>query len=481
MERWANILATIICSGLSALFSGLTIGYTSLDLFQLHLLSQFVPVTKEDIIKQKRARRIIPLRSDPNHLMITLIVCNSMINSLLVLFVGEIFQFAMGFLVSSTIVTFFGEIFPQTVFFRHQLLLCSFFAPLTLCLKYILYPITKPISLLLNLIVGKHSEVVYNKQEWKALVDLQRECGGVLSEDEAKLLKACLSLSGIKVESLMTPIDKVFGLDIDSVITVQLIEEIAKAGYSKIPIMDRSKPQSIVSVVLVKDLLLLDTGSSYQLDELLSAIGKPTFAVDHDFGILTVLSHFKQDPNHIAVVRKVECENELDPTYKHVGIVTLNDIFHLINQDESGGLVTTTTDSVERSRHRSRIFKILDNLKDPRSFNLNSILSIQPIEDPESVLKILGVACSKENLEKMRDHRIYVIKPQIFLPTQSLTVITKGTVSDEDNKHRFEAPFVINRRKPNLAHENEVFVTLTECHLIQINPDLLLSSTNVPK
>lgn len=184
---------------------------------------------------------------------------------------------AIGFVVSSLIVTIFGEIFPQTVFFRYQLQLCSFFAPLTFLVKYTLFPITKPMSMLLNLIIGTTTEVIYNKQQWKALVDLQRECGGVLSEEEAKLLKGCLSLSNVQVNSIMTPIDKVFGLDIDAVITTPLIQEIAKEGYSKIPVMDKTKSQPVVAILLVKDLLLLDTNSSYQLDELLSTIGIPCF------------------------------------------------------------------------------------------------------------------------------------------------------------------------------------------------------------
>uniref|UniRef100_A0A3B0MMS5 CNNM transmembrane domain-containing protein n=1 Tax=Theileria annulata TaxID=5874 RepID=A0A3B0MMS5_THEAN len=480
MQKWAKILATIVCSALSALFSGLTIGYTSIDLFQLHLLSQFTPTTKEDIANQKRARKIIPLRSDPNNLMIALIACNAMINSLLVLFVGELFEFAMGFIVSSLIVTIFGEIFPQTVFFRYQLQLCSFFAPLTFVVKYVLYPITKPMSMLLNLIIGTNTEVIYNKQQWKALVDLQKECGGVLSEEEAKLLKGCLSLSNVQIDSIMTPIDKVFGLDIDSVITISLIQEIAKEGYSKIPVMDKTKTQPIVAILLIKDLLLLDPNSSYQLDELLSTIGKPAYAVDHDIGLLSVLMHFKDDQTHIAVVRKVEYQNNSDPLYKHIGIVTLNDIFQMINQDETGEIVMTTGDSVERSRHRSRIFKILDNLKDPRSFNLNSILDILPIQEPENLLKLLRLPINPDNLDKINQHRIYLIKPQVFLPTHSLTIITKGIVTDEDNKCKFEAPFVINQKKAKLTYENEVFVTLTECHLIQINPDLLISTTQVP-
>ncbi|AFZ79503.1 hypothetical protein BEWA_023520 [Theileria equi strain WA] len=473
MQQWVNILATVVCSVLSALFSGLTIGFTSLDLFQLRLLSQADPQSSKDVINKRRAKRILPLRKDSNHLLVTLITCNSMVNAALVLFVGDIFDFTWGFVVSSIIITVFGEITPQTVFFKHQLLLCSTFSYFTRVLKILLFPITKPLSMALTMIVGGQSELVYNRQQWTALVDLQQEFGCEISDDEAKMLKGILKLSTISVESIMTPISEVFGVDADAVITGTSVANISRYGFSKIPILDKKRSQCIIGFLHVKDLLMIDAGSSYKVANLVEAIGKPTYAVDSDSGILTVLSHFKKDNTHIVAVRKV-VDAQGDPEYSHVGIVTMDDVVNLILKDSES---LDKRDSFSIARQRSGLSRLLDDKKDPRSFTINSILDVYPVGDPESILKLLELDDSQENINAVSRHKVYLIKPQVVLPHHKLTVILKGSVeeisvSDTAPELRtIDAPTVINKFSRSKNSRHKVYVTVTECEIVQIDSD----------
>jgi len=55
----------------------------------------------------------------------------------------------------------------------------------------------------------------------------------------------------------MTPLEKVYMLEIDSQLDKELLKEIYSKGYSRIPIYE-GKRENIVSVLLSRDLILIN-------------------------------------------------------------------------------------------------------------------------------------------------------------------------------------------------------------------------------
>jgi metal transporter CNNM len=55
----------------------------------------------------------------------------------------------------------------------------------------------------------------------------------------------------------MTPLEKVYMLEIDSLLDKDLLKEIYSKGYSRIPIYE-DKRENIVSVLLSRDLILIN-------------------------------------------------------------------------------------------------------------------------------------------------------------------------------------------------------------------------------
>ena len=78
---WITYLIVIVLVLLSGLFSGLTLGLLSLDLFDLR---------RKVKLGNKDATKIYPLRKQGNLLLVTLLLGNVAVNSTLAVFLGSI-------------------------------------------------------------------------------------------------------------------------------------------------------------------------------------------------------------------------------------------------------------------------------------------------------------------------------------------------------------------------------------------------------
>ncbi|EUD64666.1 hypothetical protein C922_04922 [Plasmodium inui San Antonio 1] len=67
---------------------------------------------------------------------------------------------------------------------------------------------------------------------------------------------------------------------------------------------------------------------------ILKHIGRYIYGVDYNESILSLLSFFKSASNHIVVVRKVIYDENADPNYAHIGIITLEDVIEILLQEE---------------------------------------------------------------------------------------------------------------------------------------------------
>jgi metal transporter CNNM len=91
----------------------------------------------------------------------------------------------------------------------------------------------------------------------KKLFDLHASSGQTLTHEETTILAGALDFGTKTVEQVMTPLDKVFMLSIDDVLSRETITRILNAGYSRVPVY-QDKPSNIVALLFVKDLALVN-------------------------------------------------------------------------------------------------------------------------------------------------------------------------------------------------------------------------------
>eukprot|EP00921_Rhytidocystis_pertsovi_P000558 GHVQ01001033.1.p1 GENE.GHVQ01001033.1~~GHVQ01001033.1.p1 ORF type:complete len:670 (-),score=84.04 GHVQ01001033.1:1562-3571(-) len=329
-----SVFLVVACAVGSAMFSGLTLGLLTLDCVQLKLIIEQADKNKADEHRARLAKRVMRIRKDGNYLLVTLLMGNVAVNSGFTILMGELVSALAAFLISTVVITLFGEIVPQAVCARHGLVIGGYLSPGVMLMEWILFPVVKPIAVALNCILGEEIGGLYSKKQLKALVDHHQTEAHILTKDEARIIHGGLDFAMKSVEQVMTPIDKVFGLNIESKLDYESAAEMLRAGYSRIPVFDYSKKQCIVGLLFVRDLVLMDPDSDTSIRSAVAMLGRKVYAVDNDTTLLSLLTDFKKGHTHLAVVRRVVTDTEFDPYYEHVGIITLEDIIEEIIQDE---------------------------------------------------------------------------------------------------------------------------------------------------
>ena len=142
-----TLLAGIFfCLTQSAVFSGLTLG-----LFGLSRLKLEIEVESGN----QAAVEVLELRKDANLLLTTLLWGNVSINVLLTLLTDSVLAGLWAFFFSSFCITLFGEILPQAYFSRNALQMGIMLTPVIKIYRFILYPVSKPSAMLLDIWLGK--------------------------------------------------------------------------------------------------------------------------------------------------------------------------------------------------------------------------------------------------------------------------------------------------------------------------------------
>ena len=141
---------------LSALFSGLTLGFFSLNRDDLQ---------RKTKLKDARATKVYKLRQKGNLLLCTLLIGNVAVNSTLSIFLGSIASGFMAGIIATILIVIFGEIIPQATFSRYALVIGAKLTWLVKILIFVLYPVCGPIAWALDKILGDEMPTVYSKHE----------------------------------------------------------------------------------------------------------------------------------------------------------------------------------------------------------------------------------------------------------------------------------------------------------------------------
>eukprot|EP00906_Rhabdomonas_costata_P018266 RCo026657 len=325
---WAYVGCCVGLITVAGLVAGLTLGLLSMDLTNLEILRR----SGKDS-ERAHAAAILPLVSRHHQLLVTLLLINAAANEALPLFLDPLVSPLANIVISVTLVLLFGEIIPQASFSRHALAVGAFFAPLVWVLVYVTFPVSWPVSKILDLLLGTEHGTFYHRAELKELVQMHTETDDHphplgedegLTTDEVTIIRGALDLRAKTAEQCMTPIEDVDMLEYASPLNRATMQRLHEHGHSRIPVYLNST-EHIVGMLLVKHLILLNPDDGIPVKDLKL---RPVPFVPGDKPLYDLLNLFQHGRSHMAMV--VDAKDHLTL----IGIITLEDVIEELIQEE---------------------------------------------------------------------------------------------------------------------------------------------------
>lgn len=416
----------MILVSLSALFAGLTLGIMGFDIHTLEIISK----TEPNPILRNYATKILPLRYKGNLLLCTLLLGNVCTNTGFSIITSEITTGLVGFIVSSVFIVIFGEIFPQALCSRYGLFIAGKTLPILNFIIILLYPISYPLSLILDLILGKEYGLIYSNNGLKELLTIHAQSNkSELRNDSLNILHGAMDYGDKYVRNSMKKIEDCFTLNINEIITKDLLHKIWDSGFSRIPIYEEDK-RNIVGVLLVKDLILINPDEYISIESAINFFGREVIRVTEFETLQNILQFFKTGKSHIAIVQKVESYNQKNTC---VGIITLEDVIENIIKEDIWDETdpkditknyenSSSSSSLLNSEDNLLIFDELTNYPNYSNYSTTNFLS------NEETRKYYCIDMFENHNEKMSKEEIDIITTYLarisnffqFLPSNQL-------------------------------------------------------------
>ncbi|XP_065106964.1 metal transporter CNNM4 isoform X1 [Paramisgurnus dabryanus] len=387
---WFQVMLICCLLVLSGMFSGLNLGLMALDPMELRIV-QSCGTEKE----KKFARKIEPIRRKGNYLLCSLLLGNVLVNTTLTILLDDLIGSGLGAVVASTIgIVIFGEIVPQALCSRHGLAVGANTIVLTKFFMLLTFPLSFPISKLLDCVLGQEIGTVYNREK---LVEMLRvtEPYNDLVKEELNMIQGALELRTKTVQNIMTPLSNCYMINSDAILDFNTMSEIMESGYTRIPVFE-GEHTNIVDILFVKDLAFVDPDDCTSLKTITKFYNHPVHFVFHDTKLDSMLEEFKKGKSHLAIVQKVNNEGDGDPFYEVMGLVTLEDVIEEIIKSEILDESDQYTDNLNRK-------KVAHN-KNKRDFSAFK-------QESESKVKI-----SSQLL--LAAHRFLATEVNLFSPSQ---------------------------------------------------------------
>lgn len=350
LPLWVSIIIILTCLSFSALFSGLNLGLMSLDRTELKILCN-TGTEKE----KQYARKIEPVRNMGNYLLCSILFSNVLVNSIFTIVLEELTSGQVAVVCATLAIVIFGEITPQAICSRHGLCIGAKTIYLTKITMILTFPLSYPISKLLDLVLGEEIGNVYNRERLKELVKVTTGFND-LEKEEVNIISGALELCKKTVADVMTRIDDVYMLDYNAILDFETVSEILKSGFSRIPVYEETR-NNIVSILYIKDLAFVDPDDNKPLKTLCEFYKNPCNFVFEDVTLDVMFKQFKEGhKGHMAFVQRVNSEGEGDPFYEVIGLVTLEDVIEELIQAEIMDETDVITDNrSKRKRVKSRM------------------------------------------------------------------------------------------------------------------------------
>jgi len=297
---------------LSAFFSSVEIAFSSLNHIKIkHMIQN----------GRKKAKKTLELSEKFDHILITILVGNNIVNIAGASYAAVVFISIwgdIGVTISTAIMTvlvlIFGEITPKSIAKKIPEEFAIAMTPLLIFFMIVLKPFTMIFNLwqkLMSKIFKFEPQKMITEEELLTYVGEVQLEGGI-NENEGELIRSVIDFDDLKVEDIFTPRVKV--------IAIQKFEKERKiinlfrtSGFSRLPVYDQSI-DDIIGIINYKDYynkVLLEKNT------LESIIKRPVFVTEY-MKVSNLLEMLQKNKAHMAIVK-----DEFGGT---LGVVTMEDI-----------------------------------------------------------------------------------------------------------------------------------------------------------
>ena len=318
-DLWIQILELVVLLTLSGFFSSAETAMVSVSKIRLRTLEEE---------GNKKAALALKILENQSKMLSAILIGNNLVNTSAAS-IASLIAYSFGgaaVSIATFIITFlilvFGEITPKTWATINADKIA--YAPIILLLMKVLTPVIWFVNLfssgILKLmgIQDSNKNISMTESELRTIVDVSHE-EGVIEEDEKDMINKVFDLGDAKAKDVMVPRVHVVMAEIDSTYK-DLLEIFREEKFTRIPIY-QDKIDNIVGVVNMKDLLMYDDFSHFDMHKILR---KPKFTYENK-KVSELLIEMKQSTFNLAIV--------MDEYGEFSGIVTLEDIIEEIVGD----------------------------------------------------------------------------------------------------------------------------------------------------
>ena len=227
-------------------------------------------------------------------------------------------------LLTAPMLFIFSELIPKNILFYRADLLMPYLAPILYAFHKLLswcgaVPLLKLISSLFTRLAGLTSSsktVITSAQRHNVQAILQdtRE-EGVLSSVQTDIINRLISISNIRIRSVMIPINNVQMVDANSDNSA-LLNKLKKCAFTRLPVVE-GRPENIIGFINIYEAL----SSAEQFTELRNFI-KPVRKLDADTVVSDAINIMARENQKIVLVTRIGRAGRERP----IGIVTMKDL-----------------------------------------------------------------------------------------------------------------------------------------------------------
>ena len=377
----------------AGLCSGLTVGMTGIEKMELEM-DQHGGKNSNDPEKRKKsenAERLLAVLKDHHLLLATLLLSNAASMEALPIFLDAVVPAWAAIVLSTTQVLVFGEVVPQAVCTGpKQITIACKLIPVVRFLICILWPICKPMALLLDKVLGVHGNKRYKKKDIKELIKLHEfnpedavhgtpvDSGeGELTHEEVGILLSTIELrdSTVLDPEILIPIDKVFFVDEHRLFDRNFITQLMEQGFTRFPICKNGhdgsdgKPLQLLGLIGMKRILGIDITKNRTIKQVLSEenihLSKITY-VTKDTTLLTLFRIFQSSKtSFLGIINKHKHElvaADSDHDEEHIPVKDMKEGQKQEHKDLHKKLWSCVTNSIVRKKQMIKDGECMDLL-----------------------------------------------------------------------------------------------------------------------
>ena len=228
-------------------------------------------------------------------------------------------------IIISLLIYIIGDALPKTIARSIPDTISKLFVFPVYGLMLVLFPITfvfEKFTKLIEKIFKVKDENQFDEEDFENVVENASD-EGILEEEQSDIIQSALDFADTNVKEVLTPKNKIFALDINTLTKEKLHQIILTTNYSRIPVYSGDF-DNIIGVLHIKTYL-----SAYLNNPNVSIrrkLQKPYF-VSSNIMIDDLFNGFKKHHTHIAIVR--------DKNKKVIGMVTMDDVLEELVSDIS--------------------------------------------------------------------------------------------------------------------------------------------------